>query len=69
MNINKTHSKRKKFTQPSRMTSEIVEWAWMSMVYFLHHLEPGIRKIIKRLESFRLKILKSKQSVIYTRRV
>ena len=49
------------------MTSEMVEIAWASMTHFLHHLDPDIRKITKRLERLRLKILKRIQSVVFNR--
>ena len=36
-----------------------------SIEYFLHHLNPDIRKITRRLKHFHLKILKKKQSAIF----
>ena len=51
-----------KSAQPLRMTNEMVESAWASMGYFLHHHDPDIRKIIIRLEHLHLKILKRKHT-------
>ena len=47
------------------MTSEMDESAWVSMGCFLHHLDPGIKYIARRLERLHLKILKKKQSTIF----
>ena len=45
----------------------MVERAWASMGHFLHHLDPNIRKITRRLDSLHLKILKKKQSAVFNR--
>ena len=50
--------------KPLRTTSKMVESTWSSMESFLHHLDPDIRKITKRLERHHLKILKRRQSAI-----
>ena len=49
------------------MTREMVESARVSMGYFLHHLDPDIRKVTRRLERLHVKILKRKQSVVFNR--
>ena len=37
-------------TQPLKMTSEMVETSWARIQYFLHHLDPDVRKITRKLE-------------------
>ena len=38
------------------MTNEMVEITWTNLGFFLHHLDPEIRSIVKRLELFRLSL-------------
>ena len=57
----KTHSKKKHQTQTLKVTSEIVQSSWVSMEQFLHHVDPDIRKIIRKFECFQEKIIKRKK--------
>ena len=41
-------------TQPLKVTNEMVESGWASMKHFLHHLDPDVRKITRRLELLHL---------------
>ena len=52
---------------PRKMTSEMVESAWANKGFFLHHLGPEIRRIVRRLEHLHLKIIKKRQSVVFNR--
>ena len=52
-------------TQPQNLTIEMIENTWASMGYFLHHLEPDIRNVTRRLGRPYLKILKRKLSVVF----
>ena len=52
-----------------RMTSEMLENAWATMGYILHHRDPDIRKIARRLEHLHLRILKKKRSVVFNKHV
>ena len=47
------------------MTSEMDKSASADMGYFLHYLNPDIRKITKRLEHIHLKILKKKYYLVF----
>ena len=49
------------------MTKEIVESAWANIGFFLHHLDPEIRRKVRRLECPHLKIIKKCQSVVFNR--
>ena len=42
-----------------KMTNEMVESARANIGLFLHHLDPEIRRILRRLECLHLKIIKS----------
>ena len=55
------HSYKQSNTIP-KITNKMVESAWASIGYFLHHLDPDIRRIASRLKRLHLKILKKKQS-------
>ena len=46
------------------MTSEMVESAWANIGGFLH-LDPEIRRIVRRFERLHLKIIKKMQSVVF----
>ena len=43
-----------KLTLLPKMTSEMVESAWANMGGFLHHLDPEIRRIVRRFECLHL---------------
>ena len=52
-----------KYKISQQLISTIVERVWARMGYFLHHLDPDIRKMIRKLERLHLKILKRKLSL------
>ena len=47
------------------MTSNMVESAWANVGFFLYQLDPEVRRLVRRLECFHLKILKKKQSTVF----
>ena len=49
------------------MISEMVESAWANIGFFLPHLDPEIRRIVRRLERLHLKIIKKRQSQGFNR--
>ena len=65
--MNKTHYNKQPNTtsEDGQLTSEMVKSTWASMGHFLHHLDPDIRKITRRLEHLYLKILRRKQSRVF----
>ena len=71
MNISKIKLKifqtTNNLTLPVTMTSEMVKSAWANIGFFLHHLDPEIQRIVRRLEHLHLKIIKKKQSVVFNR--
>ena len=49
------------------MTNKMVESAWANIVFFLHHLDSEIGRIVRRLEHLHLKIIKKRPSLVFNR--
>ena len=43
-------------TRPSKMTSKAVENTWANIGFFLHQLDPEVRRLVRRVECLPLKI-------------
>ena len=49
------------------MTSEMVESASANIGFLLDQLDPEVRRLLKKLERFHLKILKKKNSAVFNK--
>ena len=53
-------------TRPPKMTSKIIESSWANLGLFLYHLDPDIRRLVRRIGRLHLKILEKKKSAVFS---